>query len=439
VTYGYPDGSVFYRRLDRRFPRVVSGRGVYLFDEDGRRYLDASGGALVANIGHGVEEIADAIARQAREVAYASGLHFTNAPVEALAAELAEVLPEPLRYSYFLCSGSEAIEAIVKLARQYWVERGRPEKWKVVTRVPSYHGNTLAALSLSGREHYRTLYGPLLTAFPRIPAPDEYRHPGCEACTGEALERAIATAGPESVAAFLAEPIVGSSLGATVPREDYYRRVREICDANDVLFLADEVMAGMGRTGRWFSFEHFGVVPDAVAIGKGLSGGYAPLSAVVVSREIVSTIARGSGAFNHAQTYSHTPVIAAAGLAAVRYLKQHRLVERAAEMERPFFDALSRLGAHEAVGDVRGRGLMAGVELVADRATRRPFARADRVAERVAEAAMRNGLVVWTITGHVDGEGDIVMLGPPFTITTEEIDELASKLSTALEETLSRR
>jgi adenosylmethionine-8-amino-7-oxononanoate aminotransferase len=435
TDYGYPDGAVFYRRLDRRFPRVVSGRGVYLFDEDGRRYLDASGGALVANVGHGVEEIAEAVGRQAREVAYASGLHFTNGPVEELAAELAEVMPEPLGFCYFLSSGSEAVEASVKLARQYWVERGRPEKWKVVTRVPSYHGNTLAALSLSGREHYRVLYGPLLTAFPRIPAPDEYRHPGCDACTGEALERAIEEAGPETVAAFVAEPVIGSSLGAMVPRADYYRRVREVCDRHDVLFVADEVMAGMGRTGRWFSFEHFGVVPDVAVIGKGLSGGYAPLSAVLASRPVVEAIARGSGAFGHAQTWSNTPVAAAAGVATVRYLKKHGLVARAAEMEAPFFAALARLREHEAVGDVRGRGLMAGVELVADRATRRPFARAERVAERVAEAAMRNGLVVWTNTGHVDGEGDIVMLGPPLTITTDEIDELVGKLSTALEET----
>lgn len=431
---GYPESAVFHRRLDRSFSRVVSGRGVYLFDNEGRRYLDASGGALVANVGHGVEEIAEAVARQASEIAYVSGLHFANDAAEALASELVEVLPEPLRYCYFLCSGSEAIEASVKLARQYWIERGRPEKWKVISRAPSYHGNTLSALSLSGREQYRRIYGPLLTEFPRIPAPDPYRHPGCDACTGEALAREIATQGAETVAAFLAEPIIGSSLGATVPDADYYHRVRELCDANDVLFIADEVMAGMGRTGRWFSFEHFGVVPDVVAVGKGISGGYAPLSAVIASREIVDTIAHGSGAFNHAQTYSHTPVICAAGLATVRYLKAHRLVDRAASLERELLERLAALRELEIVGDVRGRGLMAGVELVADRATKRPFSRTECVAERVAEAAFRYGLVVWTNVGHVEGEGDIVMLGPPLTISEAEIDELVALLARALTE-----
>lgn len=431
---GYPDGSLFYRSLRRRYPRVVSGSGAWLTDDEGRRYLDGSGGALVANLGHGVEEIADAVARQARAVAYATAAVFTNEPAEALAAELAEVLPEPLRYSYFLCSGSEAVEAAVKLARQYWTERGRPEKWKVVSRAPSYHGNTLAALSLSGREHYRALYGPLLTDFPRVPAPDTYRHPGCDACTGEAVVREIERQGPETVAAFLAEPVIGSSLGAMSPEPEYYHRIREACERYDVLFLADEVMAGMGRTGRWFSFEHFGVVPDVAVLGKGISGGYAPLSAVVASREIVDTIARGSGAFSHAQTWSHTPLVCAAGLAAVRYLKAHRLVERVRELEPVFFEKLSALRVHASVGDVRGRGFLAGVELVADRETKRPFARTERMAERVAEAALDCGLVVWPNVGHLpSGDGDIIMLGPPFTIDEREMDEIVARLLMALD------
>ncbi len=428
---------VFHRNLRRDYPRIARGSGVWLYDDTGKAYLDGSGGAIVANIGHGVAEVAEAVGRQAAEVAYASGAIFTNDPVEQLASELDEVLPEPLGHSYFLCSGSEAIEASVKLARQYWRERGRDSKWKVVSRFPSYHGNTLTALSLSGREHYRQIYGPLLTEFPRVPAPDGYRRPHGNTWDGTAVIEEIERQGPDTVAAFLAEPIIGSSLGAMSPEPEYYRRVAEACRAHDVLFIADEVMAGMGRTGKWFSFEHFGVVPDIVVCGKGLSGGYAPLSAAIAGRHIVETIANGSGAFVHAQTYSHMPLTAAAGLATVRYLKEHRLVDRVAMLDAVFFNKLGALKRHPSVGDVRGRGFLAGIELVADRETKRPFARSERVVERVAEAALANGLVVWPNAGHLEnGDGDIIMLGPPFTISTDEIDELVSRLTRALEQTL---
>lgn len=428
---------VFHRHLKHSYPRVVRGEGCWLFDDQDNAYLDGSGGALVANVGHGVPEIADAVGRQAETVAYASGAIFSNEPVAALAAELDEVLPEPLAYSYFLCSGSEAIEASVKLARQYWRERGRGEKWKVVSRVPSYHGNTLTALSLSGREHYRAIYGPLLTDFPRVPAPDRYRRPHGDTWDGTAVIREIERQGPETVAAFLAEPVIGSSLGAMAPEPEYYQRIAEACRELGVLFIADEVMAGMGRTGRWFSFEHFGVVPDVVVCGKGLSGGYAPLSAVIASREIVETIRDGSGAFVHAQTYSHMPLTAAAGVATLRYIKANGLVEHVATMEKLFFEKLGALRAHPAVGDVRGRGFLAGVELVADRESKRPFPRSEKVVERVAAAALANGLVVWSNAGHLeDGDGDILMIGPSFTISTDEIDEIVARLLRALEQTL---
>lgn len=428
---------VFHRHLKHEYPRVVRGEGCWLFDDQDNAYLDGSGGALVANVGHGVHEIAHAVGHQAATVAYASGAIFSNEPVAELAAELDEVLPEPLAYSYFLCSGSEAIEASVKLARQYWRERGRTEKWKVVSRVPSYHGNTLTALSLSGREHYRAIYGPLLTDFPRVPAPDRYRRPHGDIWDGTAVIREIERQGPETVAAFLAEPVIGSSLGAMAPEPEYYQKIAEACRELGVLFIADEVMAGMGRTGRWFSFEHFGVVPDIVVCGKGLSGGYAPLSAVIASREIVETIRDGSGAFVHAQTYSHMPLTAAAGVATLKYIKANGLVEHVASMEEMFFEKLGALRAHAAVGDVRGRGFLAGVELVADRESKRPFPRSERVVERVAAAALANGLVVWSNAGHLeDGDGDILMIGPSFTISTDEIDEIVARLARALEQTL---
>jgi adenosylmethionine-8-amino-7-oxononanoate aminotransferase len=433
MTNRYPESHVFYRKLTHEFPRIVRGEGIYLYDDEGRRYLDGSSGALVASVGHGVTEIADAVAAQMRQVAYVNGTMFTNSAVEALATELAEVLPDDLAYSYFLCSGSEAVEASVKLARQYWFDRGQRSKWKVISRVPSYHGNTLTALSLSGREHYRTLYGPLLTEFPRLAAPDGYRHPGCDICTGKALEREILRQGPETVAAFIAEPIVGSSLGAMVPTREYYERVERVCREYDVLFIADEVMTGIGRTGTWFAFEHFGVVPDILVTGKGLSGGYAPLSALVASRHIVSTVAKATGYFNHAQTYSHTPVICAAGVATLRYIKRNALVERSAAMGIRLFEALWRIGEHPSVGDVRGIGLFAGIEIVRDKETKEPFPRSERVAERIAEAALANGLILWPNVGHVEGgAGDILMIAPPFIISASEIDELVSLLERSI-------
>lgn len=437
MRHQYPESFVFYRKLNKEFPLAVSSSGSYIIDEKGKRYLDASGGAVVVNIGHGVPEIADAVSAQIRELAYVNGTQFTNNAVETLSAELAEVLPGTLKYSYFLSSGSEATEAAVKLARQYWMEKGQTSRWKVVCRIPSYHGNTLTSLSLSGREHYRKMYGPLLTAFPRIPAPDNYRHPGCPACTGEALEEEILKQGPETIAAFIAEPIIGSSAGAMVPTREYYDNVVRICRKYDILFIADEVMAGMGRTGKWFSFQHYDFIPDIMTLGKGINGGVLPLSAVVATKEVVDVLAAGSGYFNHAQTYSHTPVICAAGVATVRYLKKKRLVERCAEISNYMFDKLNQLRELPCVGDVRGKGLLAAVEFVKDRRSKEPFPRSEKFAERFVEKAFENGLIFWANVGHVDGtNGDLVMVSPPFTVTREEIDQLIAIFKQTVEQLL---
>jgi adenosylmethionine-8-amino-7-oxononanoate aminotransferase len=437
MSYQYPHSYVFYRKLNRKFPRAVSARGSYIYDEEGKKYLDASGGAVVMNIGHVVEEVAEAVTSQLRDLAYVNGTQFTNGPVEELAAELAEILPAPLKYSYFLASGSEAVEASVKLARQYWYEKGKKSKWKVISRVPSYHGNTLTALSLSGREHYRTIFGPLLTDFPRIPAPDSYRHPGCEACTGTILEKEILKQDPETIAAFIAEPIIGSSAGAMVPTVEYYREVRRLCDRYNLLFIADEVMAGMGRTGKWFSFQHFDFVPDIMVLGKGLNGGVVPLSAVVAGKEILDELAKTSGYFNHAQTYSHTPLICAVGTATVRYLKKHRLVERCAELEPFLFERLNELREFPVVGDVRGKGFLAAVEFVQDRMTKRPFPRTEKFVERFVDRAFQNGLILWPNVGHVDGtNGDLVMVAPALTVTRDEISELIGLFKKTLEQML---
>jgi adenosylmethionine-8-amino-7-oxononanoate aminotransferase len=435
MSYQYPDSFVFYRKLNRKFPKAVRSSGSSIYDEEGKRYLDASGGAVVVNVGHSVPEIADAVASQIRELAYVNGTQFTHEPVEALAAELAEVLPGTLKYSYFLSSGSEAIEASVKLARQYWYEKGARSRWKIISRVPSYHGNTLTALSLSGREHYRAMYGPLLTDFPRIAAPDTYRNPASKASTGELLEEEILRQGPETVAAFIAEPIIGSSAGAVVPTREYYQRIAETCNRYDILFIADEVMAGMGRTGKWFSFQHYDFIPDIMALGKGINGGMIPLSAMVAKKEIVDVLAQTSGYFNHAQTYSHTPVICAVGLATVRYLKKHRLVERCSEMGEILLQKLSELREYPVVGDIRGKGLMVAVEFVKDRAAKTPFLRSEKFAERFTEKAFQNGLILWPNVGNADGtNGDLIMLAPPFTVTREEISELITLLKKTLEQ-----
>ncbi|MBI5243648.1 MAG: aspartate aminotransferase family protein [Elusimicrobia bacterium] len=443
MTYRYPDSPVFYRKLNRTYPKIVRGEGVYLYDERGKRYLDACGGAFVANLGHGLREIAEAMASQARKAGYLNGTAFTHEPAEQLARHIAALSPGDLKHVYFLGSGSEAVEAALKLARQYWVESGKPGKHKIIALTPAYHGNTLLALSASARAHYQAFYREWLVDVPRVPAPYAYRcpcrgeSPDCPACCGSALEEVIDREGPETVAAFIAEPIGGSSTGASVPAPGYFRRIREICDRCRVLFIADEVLTGAGRTGAWSAMEHYGTVPDLMTLGKGIGGGYAPLSAVVAPRRIVDVLAKGSGAFLHAQTMSHHPVLCAAGLATVRLLKRRRLIERCARMGPKFHKRLAELKGLAHVGDVRGRGLLAGVEFVEDKESRAPFKRRLKFAEAFTEAAQEAGLVVWPNTGQAEGEnGDLVMLAPPFIITEAQIGEIVSLFKIALEAAL---
>jgi hypothetical protein len=435
--------SVFYRKLGHHFPRIVRGEGCWLIDERGKRYLDAVGGAYVANLGHSNPEIAEAIAEQARQFGYLSGTQFTSGPVEDLASELADTLPGDLSKLYFLCSGSEAVEAALKLARQYWIERGKASKHRIIALGPGYHGSTLLALSASAREAHKAPFRPWLVDVHRIPAPYPYRcecggrGTACPVCSAAVVEEAIEKLGADQVAAFIAEPVGGSSTGGSTPRPEYFRRVREICDRHDVLFIADEVLVGIGRTGTWWAIEPYGVAPDITTFGKGVSGGYAALSGFATSEKIVDAIARGSGNFMHAQTFSFHPVACAAGVATMRYLKQHRLVERCARMGRVLHERLAPLAKLPHVGDVRGRGLLAGIEFVEDKASRAPFPRSARFAERFADAALDAGLTVWPNVGHADGtNGDLVMIAPPFIVTESEIDEIVNRLSVASEATL---
>jgi hypothetical protein len=438
TTYRYPESHVFYRKLGRSYPRIVRGEGCWLYDDQGKAYLDAVGGAYVANLGHANPEVADALARQAREFGYVSATAFTHGPVEELARELAATLPAGLDKLYFLSSGSEAVEAALKLARQYWIEAGQPGKHRIIALNPCYHGNTLLALSASAREQYRQPFREWLVDVERIAAPYAYRcdcrgeDPACSACSGAALEQAIERIGADSVAAFIAEPVGGSSTGASTPRPEYFRTIREICDRHDVLFVADEILCGAGRTGSWWAIEPYGATPDIMTMGKGISGGYAPLSAVAAPERIVDVIANGSGSFLHAQTFSFHPVACAAGLAAVRLLKRERLVERCARLGVVLHQRLAALGDLAHVGDVRGRGLLAGVEFVEDKVTRAPFPRAAKFVEAFMEAAQEAGLVVWPNVGHADGvNGDLVVMAPPFIITEPEIDQIVTRFTSA--------
>jgi adenosylmethionine-8-amino-7-oxononanoate aminotransferase len=437
--------QVFYRKLTRRYPRIVRGEGCWLYDTEGRKYLDAVGGAFVANLGHGVREIAAAIARQAERVAYVNGTAFSNDPVEELATEIARRSPGDLELVYPLSSGSEAVEAALKLARQYWVEIGEPARRKLISLSPGYHGNTLLALSASAREHYKTFFHDWLVDVVRVPAPYAYRcecrgaPPLCPSCSGEAVEAAILREGPETVAAVIAEPVGGSSSGASVPAPEYWRRVRAACDRHRVLLVADEVLTGAGRTGTWSALEPYGIVPDIMTLGKGIAGGYVPLSAVVAPRRLAEPLARGSGALLHAQTFSHHAVLCAAGVATLRYLREHGLIERCAAVGPAFHARLEALRELPGVGDVRGRGLLAGIEFVADPATRAPFPRSARFAETFADVALEAGLVVWPNVGQADGvNGDLAMLAPPFVVSHEEIDLIVQRFGEALRATVER-
>lgn len=428
---------VFRRRLSGwEYAEAVRGEGVYLYDTDGRRYLDGSGGALVVTVGHGVTEIVEAIREQAARVAYLHGTQFTSAPVEGLAVELAKRAPVDDSRLYLVSGGSEATETAVKLCRQYHLARGESRRHKVIFRWPSYHGATLGALSVSGRPALRARFGPLLTEMPHIPAPYAYRCalPGCgPACSLEcarALERKIQEEGPESVAAFIAEPVIGASAGAVVPPPDYLLIAREICARYGVLFIADEVMCGMGRTGRWFATEHWDVRPDILTIGKGLTSGYVPGGGVLAAGEIVDTVT--AGGFPHGFTFSHHPVVAAAGLAVLRHVERHGLVQRAEAEGRYLQERLRTLLDLPAVGDVRGLGLMAAVEIVQDRRTKRPFPPERQIAQTIQQEALRRGLVIYAAGGQVDGAGDLLMVGPPLTVERGQIDELVSILREAI-------
>jgi adenosylmethionine-8-amino-7-oxononanoate aminotransferase len=432
-------GRVFPRVFGRRLPVVDHAAGSTIWDADGRAYLDAAGGAVVVGIGHGRAEVAAAMAAQAGRVAYAHGTAFTSRALEGYAADLGAVLPLDAPAIYPVSGGSEAIETALKMVRAYHLARGESSRDVVIARWGSYHGNSLGALDLSGREPLRRPYAPWLGRFRHVSTPYRYRagqaaaHALADpAALAAEVEAAIVAAGPGRVAAFVAEPIVGATLGAVVPPEGYWPAVAEVCRRHGVLLVADEVMTGFGRTGRWFGGDHWGLRPDLLVAAKGATSGYWPLGFAAATGPVYETIA--GGGFVHGFTFSHSAVGAAVAREVLRILREEDLVAAsAAKGERLQALLRERLGDHPHVGEIRGRGLMVGLEIVADRATTAPFPRAERRTEAIVVAAREAGVLVYSGTGAANGvDGDTILLGPPFVVTDDEMVRIADGVAAAV-------
>lgn len=434
--------GVFYRDLKSPPPpTIVRGEGVFLYDADGRRYLDGSASASVVGIGHGRTEIWDALAAAGDQVTFVYGATFTHPWQEKLARAVLDMAPDTMGAVYFASGGSEANESAWKLARQYFVERGQPQKYKAIARWQGYHGVTLAALSLSGRTEWRRLYSPMLLPVTHIDPPNAYRcrlcadRGGCTLACADDLERAIVLEGPETVAAFFAEPIIGTSTPGVVPHAEYYRRIREICDRYDVLFVADEVLCGYGRCGSPFAISAWGVEPDIITLGKAIASGYAPLAAMVVSERVVQTISGGTGRFVHGLTYSGTPSSCFIGLKVHEIMVREGLFTRAGVIGGMLQSELANLAArHDIIGEVRGRGLLCGVEFVADRTTRRPFGKSLDVGRKIVAGMRERGVIVAqaVIAGNGSLGSDQIQISPPFTITESEIATIVGALDEVL-------
>jgi len=433
---------VFGRDTRTTFPVAVHGEGLFLYDASGKRYLDASGGAAVSCLGHGHPAVREAIKRQVDRLGYAHTGYFTNEPQELLADELIAHAPRGLTRAFFVTGGSEATEAALKLARQYHVECGRPERRHFISRKFSYHGNTLGALSVSGHHTRRETYLPLLGEVSHISACFAYRgKQGGEtddsygARVANELEAAILRAGPATVAAFIAEPVVGATIGAVAAVPGYFRRIREICDRYDVLLILDEVMCGMGRTGTLHACEQEGIAPDLLLLAKGLGAGYQPIGAMMVSEKIYQAIASGTGSFNHGHTYMGHAVGCAAALAVQQVIKDEDLLSNVQSQGVLLENLLrERFGSHPRIGDIRGRGLLHAIEIVEDRRSKKPFASTLKLHALIKQQAMAEGLICYPGGGTADGEsGDHVLIAPPFNVTPAQIAEIVAKLASALD------
>jgi hypothetical protein len=434
--------SIFPRNFRKDYPVAVRGEGCWIISSDGRRFLDAAGQAAVVNIGHGVAEIGRAMAEQSSQIAFAHTSQFHNAPAEKLAARLLQFAPPNFQNGgrvYFTSGGSEATETAIKLARQYHLECGQPQRYGVISRRQSYHGSTLGAMSVSGNVARRSPYQPLLAEWGHVAECFAYHHAGNLndedyglACAND-LDKFLRGPNGNSSVAFVFEPVAGATLGAAVPNAGYVERIAEICRENKILLIADEIMSGMGRTANPFAIQHWHVEPDMILVGKGIASGYAPLGAVLVSARIVDVFERGSGIFRHGFTYQAHPVCTAGGNAVLDYLEAHELFERVGPISRTLRADLEPLQDHPNVGDIRGMGLLIGIEFVKDKASREPFPPSENIAERIRQVALEENVLTYPTQGCVDGlRGDHILLAPPFILKAEESALMARAIKSSL-------
>jgi len=417
--------------MNREYPCIVKAEGIYLYDEKGKRYIDSASGPILCNLGHGIDEMAEALRDQAQKVAFVYRFDFTNEPLEEATSKICEITGGVMDKVFMVSGGSEATEISIKLARKYHIDNGNPSKFKIISRWLSYHGMTMGALSWSGMTSRRADYVPMLNDHSHVSPAYCYR---CwfkqkpEICSlecAQTLENEVMCQGPETVAAFIAEPISGMSLCGAHPREDYFKRIREICDRYDILLIMDEVMTGFGRTGKWFGYEHFDTTPDILSLGKALGGGYFPVGAAAVTNKVYETIAKHSGIFSSGFSWAGNPLAAAVVSKAIDYQKRHHLVERCAEMGKYLAHQLAELESHPTVGDIRGKGLMRGIEFVKDKETKEPLDPQLRFWSQLAHEALNQGLFIEASGGCERGQGgDMMMFGPPFIVTKEQIDEM---------------
>ena len=433
---------IFPRSFRKDYPIAVRGEGCWIISSDGRRFLDAAGQAAVVNIGHGVTEIGRAMAEQSSQIAFAHTSQFHSAVAEKLAARLIQLAPPNFQNGgrvYFTSGGSEATETAIKLARQYHLESGQPQRFGLISRRQSYHGSTLGAMSVSGNVARRAPYQPLLAEWGHVSECFAYHHGGDLndedyglACAND-LDKFLRGPLGSSSAAFIFEPVVGATLGAAVPSAGYLERIGEICRNNKILLIADEIMSGMGRTAKPFAIQHWKVDSDMILVGKGIASGYAPLGAVLVSTRVVEAFERGSGIFQHGFTYQAHPVCTAAGNAVLDYLEAHKLFERVTSISKALRADLEPLRLHPNIGDIRGMGLLIGIEFVKDKTSREPFPASQNIAERIRQAALEENVLTYPTQGCVDGlRGDHILLAPPFILNAEESTLIARAIKAAL-------
>lgn len=439
------NSSVFYGSLKKKYKSVDYANGVFVYDTEGNRYIDCAAGVAVSNIGHGVKEVLDAIYEQGQHATYVYGSTFTSEIREELASRLISIAPHGMKRVFFCSGGSEAVESMAKIARQYQVEEGRPGKYKIISRWQSYHGNTIATLSLGGRPSWRKYYEPMLLHMPHIAQCNCYRcpyglkYPQCNLTCAHELERVIKYEGADTVAAFLLEPIIGTTATATVPPDGYLQTIREICDKYNVLLCCDEVITGLGRTGKNFAVDHFNVVPDLISVAKGLGGGYVPIGAVIAHEKVIKAIDQGSGALEHSYTFGSMPLVCAGANAVLKYVLDNELIKRAEVMGKVFLKKLkSSLADNPIVGEVRGIGMLIGVEIVQDKQSKKPFPQGLNISGKIADYCFSHGVLLLSgVTGTSDGiEGEALQISPPLIMEEAEMNIVASVLSDAFNSVL---